>query len=143
MKTPLLCIRVRHSECPALHPGQQFDTIADFEATLGAIRRASASAGQSVSFVLTWRDRATFHGRLTLDAHRPEGLVEHMTRVCREVLAEARLEVLVAGAQLTIMRLFEAVVAERVAGRTRTHLDDERSCSRSSSHSGHRQVLTT
>ncbi len=124
MRSPLLSIRIRHSECPALHSGQQFDTIADFDATLRAARHASTSGEQRVSFVLTWRDRATFHGRLTLDARRPEGLVEHVTRVCREVLADARLGFLVTGAQLNVTRLFQAVMAERVAGRTRVDQGD-------------------
>jgi hypothetical protein len=122
MRTLLLSIRIRHSESPALHLGQQFDTIADFDATVRAIRRASTSRDQSVSFVLTWRDRATFHGRLILDAPE-EGLVDHITRVCREVLADDRLGSLVAGTQLTITRLFQTVLAERVTGRTRPHVD--------------------
>ena len=35
MKTPLLGIRVRHSEVAALRAGHQFDTLADFEARPG------------------------------------------------------------------------------------------------------------
>lgn len=114
MRTPLLSIRIRHSECPALHAGQQFDTITDFDATVGAARRAVRAGPQKVAFVLTWRDGATFHGQLDLDAQRPEGLIPHVTSACREVLRDPVHEALVPGAWVTVARLFDAAMAERL-----------------------------
>jgi hypothetical protein len=124
MYTPLLAIRIRHSENPAIHAGQQFDTLADFDATFRAVR-ARAARGR-VAYVLTWKDRATFHGVYNLE--RAEDLIENITRECRAVLCDPRLSVLLAGVQLTLKRLFKAALAERAAGRSRPSCDTEGSC---------------
>ena len=110
MRTPLLGIRVRHSEVAGLRAGHQFDRLADFEAALEAARAAEASG--RVAFVLTWRTRATFHGVYHLD--RRESLVEHIGRVCRDALRDPRLALLLPGIRWTLERLFETALAERV-----------------------------
>jgi hypothetical protein len=124
MRTPLLAIRICHSECPSLHAGQQFDTIADFDATVEAARRAVCSGCQKLAFVLTWKDGATFHGRLELDPRHPEGLIPHVTSACREVLRDPAHEDLIPGAWLTVARLFDAAMAERLTKVTK----DGRTC---------------
>jgi hypothetical protein len=115
MRTPLLSIRIRHSECPALHAGQQFDTIAEFDATVDAACRTVCSGSQRLAFVLTWKDGATFHGRLDLGPRRSEGLIPHVTSACREVLRDPAHEALVPGAWVTVARLYDAAMAERLA----------------------------
>lgn len=121
MRTPLLGIRVQHSEVAGLRAGHQFDTLADFEAALEAARSTEASG--RVAFVLIWKTRATFHGVYHLD--RREGLVDHVARVCRDALREPRLSVLLPGIRWTLARLFEAAVAERVAARRSQHRQGE------------------
>jgi hypothetical protein len=74
-------------------------------------------------FVLTWKDGAAFHGRIDLE--RPgTGLIEHVTRACRAALQDPQLHVLLAGARLTVERLFETALAERIAGLTRPSQED-------------------
>jgi len=124
MRTPLLGIRIQHSESPMLHRGQQFDTIADFDAVVRAARLVSPCG--RVGFVLTWKDGATFHG--VHDLELPERLVDHVARVCRLVLLDPRRLVLLRIAQLTLQRLFAATLAERLAGLTRPVYSQEAPC---------------
>ena len=113
MTSPLLVIRIKHSEHLALHAGQQFDTIAQFESALRRARRRAPTGGR-IGFVLTWRNRSTFHG--WYDLERDESLVEHVGRVCRDVLTDPRLHCLLPGIRATADRLFEATIAERLGG---------------------------
>jgi hypothetical protein len=122
--TPLLGIRVKQSDVPGLRTGHQFDAIEDFDAVLKAVRAAGATG--RVGFVLTWKNRATFHG--VYDLERREGLVEHVGRVCREALREPRLEVLLPGIRWTLKRLFEAALAERESAQVRHVYVEEGSC---------------
>jgi hypothetical protein len=115
MKTPLAAVRIKHSECAALFKGHQFDTIGEFDAALQSAR-SNGSAG-SIAFVITWKDRATFHG--VYDLERKESVAEHVARVGRATLDDARLWCLADGICLTITRLFETALAERIAGAAR------------------------
>lgn len=118
MNTPILTsIRIRYSETAELHGGQQFDTIADFDATLRAASFAAPADGcyQKVSFVMTWNDGGTFQGRIDLERHQYDGLVPHVIEVCDSVLREPRLRDLVVSARLTRARIIQAAAEERLA----------------------------
>lgn len=124
MNTPLLSIRIKHSEAPSFTAGQSFDTVAEFDATMRAVR--ANAAGGRVAFVVTWKDRATFHGLYDLELN--ETLVEHVARVGRLALAEPRLQVLLPGIRITLMRLFRAVLAERLDTASPSRERKEGSC---------------
>ena len=117
MNTPLRFIRIRHSDHPRLAAGQCFDTLTDFDATLRQARRShaenEAEAPGFIHFVIAWKDGASFHGRYDLERPAVEGVVEHVIAACRSALAEPRLHVLLDAARLTVLRLFQAVCAER------------------------------
>lgn len=112
MKTPLLSIRIKHSEAPSFAAGHSFDTVAEFDATMRGVRARTPSG--RVAFVVTWRDGSTFHGLYDLELN--ETLVEHVARVGREALTATRLAVLLPGIRFTLMRLFRALLAERLNG---------------------------
>jgi hypothetical protein len=107
--TPLLGIRIEHSETRALRDGQQFDTIQDFDAALRSARRQMPSG--RVAFVLTWKDRGNFHGRCDLELGETVG--EHVVRICSDVLTDPRRSCLCPGALLTMTRLWQAKAVER------------------------------
>ena len=111
MRTPLASVRVTHSESTALLAGFQFDTLEQFEAALRGAH-SSAAAGR-IAFVITWKDRHTFHG--VCDLERRETVLDHVARVGRMALADERLSCLLDGIRLTIIRLFQTAVAERHA----------------------------
>jgi hypothetical protein len=121
--TPLLSIRINHSDCDALRAGLHFDTIRDFDAALRAVhlaRRATETAdatGCRVHFVLTWKDGASFHGSCSVD-RGGKGLFADVLDACRTVLEDPRLHALFAGMKLTVHRMVDAALAEhqRFAG---------------------------
>lgn len=117
MNTPLRFVRIRHSDHPRLAAGQCFDTLTDFDATLRQVRRSpaelDAEASGFIHFVIVWKDGAAFYGRYDLERPAVEGVVEHVIAACRSALAKPRLHVLLDAARLTVVRLFQAVCAER------------------------------
>jgi len=118
VNTPLRFIRIRHSDYPWLAAGQCFDTLTDFDATLRQARRLhteldTEGASGFIHFVIAWKDGASFHGRYDLERPAVEGVVEHVIAACRSALADARLHVLLDAARLTVLRLEQAVCAER------------------------------
>jgi hypothetical protein len=115
MRSPLLSVRIEHSECGALLRGHQFDSITEFEASLRLAHSERASG--RVAFVITWKDGATFRGLYDLDQF--ESVAEHAARVGRVALADPRLWCLAEGTCLTITRLFETALAERLSRASR------------------------
>jgi hypothetical protein len=128
LNTPLLAVRIKHSEVSALHVGQHFDTITDLEATL-RVASAMSPGGVRVAFVLTWRDGATFHG--IYDLERAESIVEHVVRVGYEVLAEPWLRVLLPGIRFTLVHDYrleppDEIIAELQSSVVRSRFGGER-----------------
>jgi len=113
----LSTIRIRYSEAGSIHAGQQFDTIAEFDATLRAASFTAPSDGCyfKVAFVLTWTDGSTFAGRIDLERHDYGGLVAHVAELCRYVELERGLADLIPAARVTRARVQHAAAKERAA----------------------------
>ena len=115
-RSPLLCIRVRRSGSPAFYRGQIFDTIADFDAKVRAVRGAAdAEWEQDVDIVIEWKDGASFHARFNLLRDRGEYLHDHVQRVCGEVLRHPMFAPFAPAARITIVRMFVTALAETSA----------------------------
>jgi hypothetical protein len=114
-ESPLLSIRVTHSESPVLHQGTSFRSISDFDAALHAARATPTSMPQSVFFCITWRAGATFQSSIALFSDPDEDLGDHIHRVCEEVLRDPTRQSLASAARLTIVRAFLAAVVEATA----------------------------
>lgn len=114
VNTPLLSVRISHSDCDALRAGQHFDTIRDFDAALRAVHRARSAtdtSGCRVHFVLTWKDGASYHGSCSVE-RGGKGLFADILGACRMILEEPRLHALFAGMKLTVHRLLDVALAE-------------------------------
>ena len=125
MESPRLSIiRIRYSESDALHEGQQFDTLADFDA---AMRAASFTAPDDgcyfkVAFVATWSNGARFSGRIDLERHDYGGLAAHIAEVCADIESAPALADLVSRARcfrslisLTVHQEQQAASDRRIA----------------------------
>lgn len=110
-------IRIRYSESKALVGGQQFDTIADFDAALRSASFAAPSGGtySKVAFVATWTDGSTYEGRIDLERHEYVGLVAHVAAFCADVESEPLLADLVRPARIMRARMLYAAAREREA----------------------------
>jgi hypothetical protein len=113
IERPIMSIRVLHSDSPAFNSGQSFESIAEFD---GVVRSARSSlTATEVSFVLTWRTGDTFRGALTLQPHSDEYLVDHVDRVCGELLHRQLDAVAAQAARRALGLIFFAAFSESVA----------------------------
>jgi hypothetical protein len=125
MTTPTIAgIRISYSEDPALHPGQQFDTIAQFDATLRAASAAAATdcGPFKVGYVVAWSDGTFFASQM--ERRRPEypGLVNHVIACCIAI-ERASPTAPLPSARATFARIRQAAAEERAA-QDRAHADE-------------------
>lgn len=117
MQNAFCGIRITFSECPHLHAGHQFDSIADFDRALRAAGANAHEPRQRIGFAVTWIDGTTFLGRVTLE---PEyaGLVAHLCAVCADLGEEPKLGAIAELARRTRVKIWRTVVEERLAAAT-------------------------
>ena len=118
MTVPVLTgIRIRYSESRELAEGQQFDTIAEFDATLRSLSASSPSSGAyfKIAFTVTWADGSTFQGRIDLQRHDYVGLAAHVARLCSLVERSPDLADLLSSALAVRSRVLHAEAQERRA----------------------------
>lgn len=117
MTVTLTGIRIRYSESAAMHDGQQFDTIADFDATLRAASGCAPADGRyfKIAFTATWSDGAVYDGRIDLERHDYVGLLPHVVAACQDVEREPLCADLVPAARAFRARFMLTVQQERVA----------------------------
>jgi hypothetical protein len=107
MDTPLLSIGA--SGADAFGAGQYFETLADFDAAVRAARAMPQNSELAVSCIITWKDETTFHGSLPLSADCDEYLVDHVIRICGDMVNDPDRR---ATAAVTLHRIFAAAMAE-------------------------------
>lgn len=112
--SPLESIRITYSEAFAFHEGQQFDTIADFDA---ALRHASAALPEDggperVAFVLTWTDGSSCQWAAALGRNNERGMLCHVLAVCDQVEGSPEFPELQVPARQVRDRLCRAATAE-------------------------------